>query len=82
MENHFGSPADNSDDQYPVAHFPPAPMPLHERQWRHPSELGFVATVDRPHAPIDIGRRGRGLVVFSCLAGSILVVSLLLALTP
>ena len=57
-------------------------MPLHERQWRHPSELGFVATADRSHAPIDIGRRGRGLVVFSCLVGSILVVSLLLALTP
>jgi len=82
MENEFGALSDKSGISHLVTHFPPAPIPLHERQWRHPSELGYAVEMVRLEGPIDIGRRGRGLLIFSCLAGSILVVSLLLALTP
>ena len=50
--------------------------------WRHPSEVGFATVTLQALTPIDIGRRGRGLVGFSCIAGFILISGLLLVLIP
>jgi hypothetical protein len=50
--------------------------------WRHPSEVGFAAVSLQALTPIDIGRRGRGLVGFSCVAGTVLILGLLVILTP
>lgn len=64
-------------DEYPIA-----PQPQHERQWRHPSEIGFAEHSLHAVNPVDIGRRGRGLVAFSGVAGFILVTGLLVLLIP
>jgi len=79
MNNDFGLGSDDadSDDSYR-----PAPQPPHERMWRHPSEVGFATVTLQALTPIDIGRRGRGLVGFSCVAGFILISGLLLVLIP
>ena len=71
-----------SDDDQPENQYTAAPQPPHERPWRHPSEIGFAAASIQALTPIDIGRRGRGLVGFSCVAGAILISGLLLVLTP
>lgn len=67
----------NTPDEYPIA-----PQPPHERQWRHPSEIGFAEHARHANTPVDIGRRGRGLVAFSGVAGIILVAGLLVLLIP
>lgn len=72
----------NSDDVLSVEGYAPAPQPPHERPWRHPSEVGFAAISLEALRPIDIGRRGRGLVGFSCIAGAVLISGLLLILVP
>ena len=72
----------NAGDSYPDADYNPAPQPPHERLWRHPSEVGFAAVALEALRPIDIGRRGRGLVGFSCIAGAVLISGLLLILIP
>ena len=72
----------NAGDSYPDAEYTPAPQPPHERLWRHPSEVGFAAVAHEALTPIDIGRRGRGLVGFSCIAGAVLISGLLLILIP
>ena len=79
MDNDFGA---GPDDAYPDDSYGPAPQPPHERMWRHPSEVGFATVTLQALTPIDIGRRGRGLVGFSCIAGSILISGLLLVLIP
>ena len=79
MNNDFGA---GPDDAYPDDSYGPAPQPPHERMWRHPSEVGFATVTLQALTPIDIGRRGRGLVGFSCIAGSILISGLLLILIP
>ena len=79
MNNDFGA---GPDDAYPDDSYGPAPQPPHERMWRHPSEVGFATVTLQALTPIDIGRRGRGLVGFSCIAGSILISGLLLVLIP
>ncbi len=79
MDNDFGA---GPDDAYPDDSYSPAPQPPHERMWRHPSEVGFATVTLQALTPIDIGRRGRGLVGFSCIAGSILISGLLLVLIP
>jgi hypothetical protein len=79
MNNDFGA---GPDDAYPDDSYVPAPQPPHERMWRHPSEVGFATVTLQALTPIDIGRRGRGLVGFSCIAGSILISGLLLVLIP
>ena len=79
MDNDFGA---GPDDAYPDDSYGPAPQPPHERMWRHPSEVGFATVTLQALTPIDIGRRGRGLVGFSCIAGSILISGLLLILIP
>jgi hypothetical protein len=72
----------NAGDSYPDAEYTPAPQPPHERLWRHPSEVGFAAVAHEALTPLDIGRRGRGLVGFSCIAGAVLISGLLLILIP
>ena len=79
MNNDFGIGPDDAD---PDDSYSPAPQPPHERMWRHPSEVGFATVVLQALTPIDIGRRGRGLVGFSCVAGFILISGLLLVLIP
>ena len=79
MNNDFGIGPDDAD---PDDSYSPAPQPPHERMWRHPSEVGFAAVSLQAMTPIDIGRRGRGLVGFSCVAGFILISGLLLVLIP
>ena len=79
MNDDFGP---NAGDSYPDADYNPAPQPPHERLWRHPSEVGFAAVALEALRPIDIGRRGRGLVGFSCIAGAVLISGLLLILIP
>ena len=79
IDNDFGA---GPDDAYPDDSYGPAPQPPHERMWRHPSEVGFATVTLQALTPIDIGRRGRGLVGFSCIAGSILISGLLLVLIP
>jgi S1-C subfamily serine protease len=79
MNNDFGIGPDDAD---PDDSYSPAPQPPHERMWRHPSEVGFATVSLQALTPIDIGRRGRGLVGFSCIAGFILISGLLLVLIP
>lgn len=79
MNDDFGP---NAGDSYPGAEYTPAPQPPHERLWRHPSEVGFAAVAHEALTPLDIGRRGRGLVGFSCIAGAVLISGLLLILIP
>jgi hypothetical protein len=67
----------NEDDA-----LPPAPQPQHERVWRHPSELGFAAHTLRVEQRPDIGRTGRGLLLFSVVAGSVLLLGLVLMVRP
>ena len=70
----FHDGADESDD------LPYAPAPPHERTWRHPSELGYADFKSLP--PPDIGRTGRGLVVFTILSGFVLLIGLLIIVRP
>jgi len=79
MNNDFGT---GPDDTNPDDSYSPAPQPPHERMWRHPSEVGFATVSLQALTPIDIGRRGRGLVGFSCIAGTVLILGLLVILTP
>jgi hypothetical protein len=79
MNNDFGMGPDDTD---PDDSYSPAPQPPHERMWRHPSEVGFAAVSLQALTPIDIGRRGRGLVGFSCIAGTVLILGLLVILVP
>lgn len=58
--------------------YPSAPVPSHERAWRHPSELGQAAwTAAEP--PVAIGR---GLTVTTGAIGCVLGVAVLWLLTP
>jgi hypothetical protein len=79
MNNDFGM---GPDDTNPDDSYSPAPQPPHERMWRHPSEVGFAVVSLQALTPIDIGRRGRGLVGFSCIAGTVLILGLLVILVP
>jgi S1-C subfamily serine protease len=69
-----GAPDDASDRRA----YPPAPLPAHERQWRHPSEVGrAVWTHTEP--PITIGR---GLLVTTGAIGGLLSLAVLWAMLP
>lgn len=61
---------------------PPAPQPQHERVWRHPSELGFAAHTVRVEQRPDIGRTGRGLLLFSIGAGCLMLLGLVVMVQP
>lgn len=60
----------------------PAPLPPHERVWRHPSEIGFASVAAIDSRPINIGRNGRTLIGVVTIAGVVLCVALVLALQP
>lgn len=60
--------------------FPPAPVPPHERSWRHPSELGVARTAAVELTP-NTGP-GRALVGVSVAMGMLLVAGLVHLLTP
>ena len=69
-----GAPDDAPDSR----DYPPAPLPAHERQWRHPSEVGrAVWTHTEP--PITIGR---GLLVTTGAIGGLLSLAVLWAMLP
>ncbi len=70
------APDDAWDDDAPT--YPVAPLPAHERNWRHPSEIGEAAWV-RSEPPVTIGR---GLLVTSGAIGSALGVAVLYLLLP
>jgi S1-C subfamily serine protease len=58
----------NDDELYPIA-----PVPAHERQWRHPSEIGEQAWV-ASEPPLTIGR---GLSAATGVIGSVLALAVL-----
>ena len=72
------APDDAPDDSAESRPYPPAPLPAHERQWRHPSEVGrAVWTHSEP--PITIGR---GLLVTTGAIGGLLSLAVLWAMLP
>ncbi len=72
------APDDAPDDVPDSRAYPPAPLPAHERQWRHPSEVGrAVWTHTEP--PITIGR---GLLVTTGAIGGLLSLAVLWAMLP
>ncbi|MEO7371041.1 MAG: trypsin-like peptidase domain-containing protein, partial [Ilumatobacteraceae bacterium] len=58
--------------------YPPAPLPAHERTWRHPSEIGSAGWV-HTEPPITIGR---GLLVTTGAIGGLLSLAVLWAMLP
>ncbi|MCB0981372.1 MAG: PDZ domain-containing protein [Ilumatobacteraceae bacterium] len=65
------------DDEDGAA-YPPAPLPAHEREWRHPSEVASE-TWARTEPPLVIGR---GLTVATGVLGLVLTVALVWTLVP
>lgn len=70
----WGQPRD--DD--PGGEYPSAPIPPHERAWRHPSELAASTIRELPPA----GPLGRGLAVATGVAAVVLAVGLVRLLAP
>lgn len=69
---------ENWDDDEPI--YPPAPLPPHERTWRHPSEVGFVARQQQfvPPAPHRVPRLflvGAGAVSVAAAAGLVMLLA-------
>lgn len=62
-----------NDDGYPVA-----PVPAHERVWRHPSEIGQAQWV-RTEPPLTVGR---GLVAATTTFGGLLTIAVVWAMWP
>lgn len=60
------------------ADYPRAPLPQHERTWRHPSELGAEQWV-QSEPPLAVGR---GLSVATGAVGTVLALSLLWLMIP
>lgn len=69
---------ENWDDDEPI--YPPAPLPPHERVWRHPSELGFVA--QQQFAPLPPHRLPRLVLVGAGAVGIAVAAGLVLLLAP
>lgn len=61
------------DDEYPGA-----PVPRHERQWRHPSEMG-AAHWERSEPPLALGR---ALLATTGVIGALLAVGILWVMLP
>ena len=72
----------NDRQQDRGAAYPSGPVPPHERQWRHPSELGFAAVVAADAEPVNIGRTGRNLLGASLVGGALLLTALFISLQP
>lgn len=68
-------PDDRPDD---ASVYPPAPIPPHERGWRHPSELGAAAW-EQSEPPVAIGR---GLATATGVLSIVLAVLVLGTLLP
>lgn len=66
------------DDAADDALYPPAPLPAHERPWRHPSEMGQAAW-EHSEPPMVIGR---GLLVTTGAIGCALGLAVLMLLVP
>lgn len=69
---------DAGDDAGDAAPYGPAPLPAHERTWRHPSEVG-QATWVLTEPPVAIGR---GLLVTTGAIGCVLGIAVLWLLMP
>ena len=67
-------PGEREDDEQ----YPPAPLPQHEREWRHPSEIGQAAWV-RNEPPLAIGR---GLLVTTGVIGGLIGLAVLWTMLP
>lgn len=61
--------------------YPAAPLPPHERTWRHPSEVGLTQRVVAEN-PSSVAEVGRGVVGVSVLLGVCLVVGLVILSRP
>lgn len=70
---------DPDDDRRDV--LPPAPLPPHERTWRHPSEIADSMRRDLA-APVSLSSVGRGVTAFSMSVGVLIVVGLVLLARP
>lgn len=66
------------DDAFGEGGYPPAPLPAHERTWRHPSELGKAVWV-HSEPPLTIGR---GLLVTTGAIGGLLSLAVVWAMLP
>jgi S1-C subfamily serine protease len=66
------------DDAFGDGSYPPAPLPAHERAWRHPSELGKAVWV-HTEPPLTIGR---GLLLTTGAIGGLLSLAVLWAMLP
>jgi S1-C subfamily serine protease len=66
------------DDASDNGAYPPAPLPAHERAWRHPSELGQPGWT-HIDPPITIGR---GLLITTGAIGGLLSLAVLWAMLP
>ncbi len=62
--------------------YPPAPIPFHERRWRHPSEVGHAAWVQSEGAHSGSTGVGRGLLVTSGAIGCILGLAVVWLMVP
>jgi hypothetical protein len=65
---------DESDDDDPGFIYPPAPVPPHERVWRHPSELAGASP--RAHRQPSVSPFGRGLAIVTGIVGVAFVVGM------
>ena len=66
----------HQDGRYDLSTVGPAPIPPHERQWRHPSELAPTA------ADIDHPTNARALILATGTTALLLAAVLLVALSP
>jgi hypothetical protein len=69
---------DEGDDPLDMSLYGPAPLPAHERAWRHPSEMGQNAWM-LTEPPVAIGR---GLLVTTGAIGCVLGIAVLWLLVP
>jgi hypothetical protein len=76
--NDARDPRDPRDDQPNGSIYGPAPLPAHERTWRHPSEVGHATWV-LTEPPVAIGR---GLLVTTGAIGCVLGIAVLWLLVP
>lgn len=71
-------PWDEADGPFDDGAYPPAPVPAHERTWRHPSEIGHAAwTYSEP--PLVLGR---GLMITTGVIGCALGLAILWLMVP
>jgi putative serine protease PepD len=69
---------EGGDDPFDMSRYGPAPLPAHERSWRHPSEMGQTAWM-LTEPPVAIGR---GLLITTGAIGCVLGIAVLWLLVP